>query len=46
MLDLIRADLKALGVLADYTSIRFVFIVCAFLPLIGILGLFLPPERN
>lgn len=36
----------ALGILADYTSIRFVFIVCAFLPLIGSLGLFLPPERN
>ena len=31
-----------LGKLADWTSIRFVFEVCAFLPLIGILTMFLP----
>jgi FSR family fosmidomycin resistance protein-like MFS transporter len=31
-----------LGKLADYTSITFVFEVCAFLPLIGILTAFLP----
>ncbi|GAB5378571.1 MAG: hypothetical protein AcusKO_50330 [Acuticoccus sp.] len=35
-----------LGVLADLTSIRFVFIVCSLLPMIGVLGLLLPPERN
>jgi MFS transporter, FSR family, fosmidomycin resistance protein len=32
----------ALGELADYTSINFVFQICAFLPLIGILTAFLP----
>lgn len=32
----------ALGVLADATSIRFVFEVCAFLPVIGVLAYFLP----
>ncbi len=31
-----------LGKLADWTSIRFVFEVCAFLPLIGVLTAFLP----
>lgn len=31
-----------LGILADHTSIRFVYEVCAFLPLIGILTGFLP----
>jgi FSR family fosmidomycin resistance protein-like MFS transporter len=31
-----------LGMLADHTSIRFVFKVCAFLPLIGLLTGFLP----
>jgi FSR family fosmidomycin resistance protein-like MFS transporter len=31
-----------LGTLADYTSIHFVFQVCAFLPLIGLLTAFLP----
>jgi FSR family fosmidomycin resistance protein-like MFS transporter len=31
-----------LGTLADYTSIHFVFEVCAFLPLIGLLTAFLP----
>ncbi|HYJ38095.1 MAG TPA: MFS transporter, partial [Chitinophagaceae bacterium] len=31
-----------LGSLADYTSINFVFQVCAFLPLIGLLTAFLP----
>ncbi len=32
----------ALGKLADYTSINYVFQLCAFLPLIGILTAFLP----
>jgi FSR family fosmidomycin resistance protein-like MFS transporter len=31
-----------LGALADVTSINYVFKVCAFLPLIGILTAFLP----
>ena len=31
-----------LGVLADYTSITFVYRVCAFLPAIGLLTGFLP----
>ena len=31
-----------LGVLADHTSIFFVYRVCAFLPLIGLLAAFLP----
>ena len=32
----------ALGRLADQTSINFVFLVCSFLPLIGLLTAFLP----
>jgi MFS transporter, FSR family, fosmidomycin resistance protein len=44
----------ALGRLADQTSINFVFFVCSFLPLIGLLTAFLPdlaqksrePERS
>src|SRR5690606_20328445 len=32
----------ALGVLADHTSIAFVFKVCAFLPAIGLVTVFLP----
>jgi MFS transporter, FSR family, fosmidomycin resistance protein len=32
----------ALGRLADHTSINFVFLVCSFLPLIGLLTAFLP----
>lgn len=32
----------ALGVLADWTSIEFVYKVCAFLPMIGLLTIFLP----
>ncbi|MDQ0391762.1 MFS transporter [Labrys monachus] len=32
----------ALGVLADWTSIEFVYKVCSFLPMIGLLTLFLP----
>jgi FSR family fosmidomycin resistance protein-like MFS transporter len=32
----------ALGVLADVTSIGFVYQVCAFMPLIGLLAAFLP----
>jgi FSR family fosmidomycin resistance protein-like MFS transporter len=31
-----------LGILADHTSIRYVYQVCAFLPLIGLLTGFLP----
>jgi FSR family fosmidomycin resistance protein-like MFS transporter len=31
-----------LGVLADQTSIDFVYAVCAFLPMIGLLTVFLP----
>jgi MFS transporter, FSR family, fosmidomycin resistance protein len=31
-----------LGTLADWTSIEFVFRVCAFLPAIGLLAVFLP----
>ena len=35
-----------LGVLADATSIRFVFEVCAFLPVIGLLAWFLPDIKT
>jgi FSR family fosmidomycin resistance protein-like MFS transporter len=35
-----------LGELADRTSIEFVFQVCAYLPLIGLLAGFLPDERR
>lgn len=35
-----------LGVLADATSIEFVFDVCGFLPLIGVLIWFLPTRRD
>ncbi|MCQ0990590.1 MFS transporter [Jiella sp. LLJ827] len=35
-----------LGILADHTSIRFVFQVCAFLPFIGILTALLPNTRE
>jgi FSR family fosmidomycin resistance protein-like MFS transporter len=31
-----------LGVLADHTSVNFVYQVCAFLPAIGLLTAFLP----
>jgi FSR family fosmidomycin resistance protein-like MFS transporter len=31
-----------LGVLADHTSISFVYTVCSFLPLLGLLTAFLP----
>ena len=31
-----------LGKIADATSIEYVFKICAFLPLIGIIALFLP----
>jgi MFS transporter, FSR family, fosmidomycin resistance protein len=35
-----------LGTLADWQGIRFVFLICSFLPVIGILAAFLPnPER-
>ena len=33
----------ALGYLADWTSITFVYRLCAFLPLLGLLAWFLPP---
>jgi MFS transporter, FSR family, fosmidomycin resistance protein len=36
----------ALGVLADHTSIDFVYRVCAFLPFIGLLAAFLPDLRT
>jgi FSR family fosmidomycin resistance protein-like MFS transporter len=36
----------ALGRLADYTSIEFVYQVCAFLPAIGLLAVFLPDMRQ
>jgi FSR family fosmidomycin resistance protein-like MFS transporter len=36
----------ALGVLADRTSIEFVYRVCSFLPLIGLLAAFLPNLRR
>lgn len=35
-----------LGELADRTSIEFMFRLCAFLPLIGILAILLPPEQG
>ena len=35
-----------LGVLADWTSIEFVYRICSFLPLIGLLTAFLPDVRN
>ena len=36
----------ALGWLADRTSIGFVYDVCAFLPLIGLLAAFLPGQER
>lgn len=36
----------ALGVLADRTSIEFVYSVCAYLPLIGLLAAFLPDTQS
>ena len=35
-----------LGVLADYTSIELVYKICAFLPLLGIVTIFLPDIRQ
>jgi FSR family fosmidomycin resistance protein-like MFS transporter len=35
-----------LGVIADHTSIEFVFLICSFLPLIGGLTYFLPDVRQ
>jgi MFS transporter, FSR family, fosmidomycin resistance protein len=35
----------ALGALADHTSIEFVYWICSFLPLIGMLAVFLPDTR-
>ena len=32
----------ALGALADWQGIRFVFLLCSFLPAIGVLAVFLP----
>lgn len=39
------AGAAALGVLADATSITFVYQVCAFLPALGMLAVFLPDMR-
>ncbi len=36
----------ALGKLADWTSIEFVYQVCAFLPAIGLLTAFLPEVEH
>jgi FSR family fosmidomycin resistance protein-like MFS transporter len=36
----------ALGVLADHTSIFYVYAVYAYLPLIGLIAAFLPRGRN
>jgi FSR family fosmidomycin resistance protein-like MFS transporter len=36
----------ALGILADVTSIDFVYSVCAFLPLLGVVAAFLPDIRK
>jgi FSR family fosmidomycin resistance protein-like MFS transporter len=36
----------ALGWLADATSIEYVYSICSFLPLIGLLTIFLPAERR
>ncbi|MFV0490142.1 MAG: hypothetical protein ACK5NL_23560 [Vibrio fluvialis] len=35
-----------LGVLADWKGIAWVFQVCAFLPLLGLLAAFLPADRD
>ena len=35
-----------LGALADATSVRFVYQVCAFLPLLGVLAVFLPDVES
>ena len=34
-----------LGMLADWKGITFVYQLCAFLPLLGLLAVFLPPEN-
>jgi MFS transporter, FSR family, fosmidomycin resistance protein len=36
----------ALGALADWQGVRFVFLLCSFLPAIGVLTLFLPDLRT
>jgi MFS transporter, FSR family, fosmidomycin resistance protein len=36
----------ALGGLADWQGIQFVFLLCSFLPAIGILAVFLPNLRT
>jgi FSR family fosmidomycin resistance protein-like MFS transporter len=36
----------ALGLLADKTSIDFVYSVCAFLPLLGVVAILLPSTRR
>lgn len=35
-----------LGLVADHTSIDLVYKICAFLPLLGILTIFLPDNRH
>jgi FSR family fosmidomycin resistance protein-like MFS transporter len=34
-----------LGVVADYSSVTFVYEICAFLPLLGLFAVFLPDVR-
>ena len=36
----------ALGLVADYTSLTFVYRLCAYLPVIGLLTYFLPNVRS
>lgn len=36
----------ALGLIADYTSLDFLFKVCSYLPLLGILAIYLPKVRQ
>ena len=36
------AEMESLGILADHTSIEFVFKVCSFLPALGLVTVFLP----
>ena len=42
----IAVQRAALGVLADWQGIRFVFLFCSFLPALGILAIFLPNVRE
>lgn len=40
------AGAAILGILADHTNIEFVYSVCSFLPLIGLLAIFLPDIKK